>query len=179
MYTLSNDFSGYIQRPQTREQASARLLEVVDIMCQKDTKARDIDQSLAKYRNQDADRIKIESIDFMLGYAHYILEDSAITEMEAYDFSALKRVFRIKEGEFLQYRSFQVREILKKEFIRIYSDHFVDRKEELQKVNLQALFDLSYDQFEEMKKDEVINALLNGANPSDLDIAKLPKGFKL
>lgn len=179
MYKLSDNYSNYIQRPQTREQISANLLEAVDLMCQEGTTATDIDQSLASYRSQDTHRIKMESIDFMLGYADYILEDSAISEKEAYDFAALKRIFRIKEGEFLQYRSFEVKEILKKEFIRIYSDHFVDRKEELEKVNLQALFDLSYDQFEEMKKDEVINALLNGANPSDLDIAKLPKQFKL
>lgn len=179
MYTLSNSFSNYIRRPQIREHISPHLLETLDLMCQDGTTATDIDQSLASYRSQDTHHIKMESIDFMLGYADHILEDGAISEKEAYDFTALKRIFRIKEGEFLQYRSFEIREILIKEFIRIYSDHFVDRKEELEKVNLQALFDLSYDQFEEIKQNQVINALLNGANPSDLDITRLPKGFKL
>jgi len=36
---------------------------------------------------------------------------------------------------------------------------------------------LSYDEFEEIKKDEVINSLINGANPKDLDISKIPDGF--
>lgn len=41
------------------------------------------------------------------------------------------------------------------------------------------MFDLSYDQFEEMKQDEVIQALLHGANPAHLAITKLPVGFRI
>ena len=67
----------------------------------------------------------------------------------------------------------------KKEFIRIYSDNFVNQKEELLNLNPQSLFDLSYDKFEEIKEDEIIKSLIQGANPKDLDIAKLPKGFTL
>lgn len=76
--------------------------------------------------------------------------------------SVVKQLFliiHIREGEFLRYRGLDVREILRKEFLRIYSYAFVDRKEELEKVNLQALLD--------------------GAHPQDLDIAVLPKGFKM
>lgn len=179
MYVLSAGFSSYIQKPQTREQTVSYLLDIVDLLYKEGTKIKDIDKVLVANGIQDFDHIKIESIDLLIAYADYILEDAVISEEEAYDFEALKRIFRIKEGEFLQHRNYEVQEILKKEFIRIYSDHFVDRKEELEKVNLQALFDLSYDQFEEIKKDEVINALLNGADPSDLDITKIPKGFKV
>ena len=67
----------------------------------------------------------------------------------------------------------------KKEFIRIYSDNFVNQKEELLNLNPQSLFDLSYDKFEEIIEDEIIKSLIQGANPKDLDIAKLPKGFTL
>lgn len=179
MYILSDIFENYIQQPQTREQTPTYLLDMADLLPKKDAKKNDIDKILESHAIHNFEDIKLQCIDFMLSYANYILEDSAISEKEAYDFAALKRIFRIREGEFLQYRSFEVREILKKECIRIYSDHFVNKKEELEKVNLQALFDLSYDQFEEIKKDEVINALLNGADPLDLDIAKIPKGFKV
>jgi len=37
----------------------------------------------------------------------------------------------------------EMNEILKKEFIWIYSDNFVNQKEELLNLNLQSLFDLS------------------------------------
>ncbi|WP_140938657.1 hypothetical protein [Sphingobacterium lumbrici] len=179
MYILSDIFWSYIQQPETREQTPTYLLDIADLLPKEDTEKNDVDKILESHAIQSFEDIKLQCIDLLLSYANHILEDSAITETEAYDFAALKRLFRIREGEFLQYRSFQVKEILKKEFIRIYSDHFVDRKEELEKVNLQALFDLSYDQFEEIKKDEVINALLNGADPLHLDIAKIPKGFNV
>ncbi len=77
----------------------------------------------------------------------------------------------------MKYKSFEVSEILKKEFIRIYSDNYVNDKEKLLNINLQALFNLGYDEFEELKKDEIIISLIQGANPKDLDITKLPKGF--
>lgn len=178
MYTLSNEFKAYIRRPEARRQMAAPVLEVVDLMCENATTTADVEQALAEHRERDAWSLKLESMDFLLGYADFILEDRAITEEEAYDFAALKRMFRIQEGDFLQYRSFHVREILKKEFIRIYADRVVDTKEELLKVDLQGMFGLSYDEFEEMKKDEVIQALLSGANPAQLDITKLPKGFR-
>src|SRR5690606_13527875 len=102
-----------------------------------------------------------------------------ISEDEMYDFTVLKRIFRIKEGDFLKFKNFEITEILKKEFIRIYSDNFVSKKEEMQNLNLQSLFDLSYDEFENIKRDEIILSLIQGANPKDLDIAKIPKGFKI
>ncbi|TGN27891.1 hypothetical protein [Empedobacter tilapiae] len=89
----------------------------------------------------------------------------------------MKKIFSIKEGDFMKYKSFEVSEILKKEFIRIYSDNYVNDKEKLLNINLQALFNLGYDEFEELKKDEIIISLIQGANPKDLDITKLPKGF--
>lgn len=61
----------------------------------------------------------------------------------------------------------------------MYSDNFIDAKEAITKVNLQIMFDLSYDEFESLKEDEVITALINGANPKDLDISTLPKGFRI
>ena len=41
------------------------------------------------------------------------------------------------------------------------------------------MFDLSFDEYEKLKQDEVIAALIQGADPGDLDISKLPKGFRL
>lgn len=179
MFTLSKNFSRFLQKPAIRTETAKHLLEVADLIAVPGTEMKDIENTLKHYRIDSIDHVKIESIDLLISYAHFILEDSVITETEAYDFEALKRIFRIREGEFLRYRGLDVREILRKEFLRIYSDAFVDRKEEIEKVNLQALFDLSYDQFQDIMKDDVIAALLNGAHPQDLDIAVLPKGFRM
>ncbi|WP_286432114.1 hypothetical protein [Myroides marinus] len=61
----------------------------------------------------------------------------------------------------------------------MYSDKFIDNQEAITQVNLQIMFDLSYDKFEDFKKEEVILALINGADPRNLDISTLPKGFVL
>lgn len=128
---------------------------------------------------QRIEDLKFESLRMLISFANFILKDGVISEHEIHDFSILKRIFRIKEGDFIKFKNFEITEILKKEFIRIYSDKFVDKKEELMNLNLQSLFDLSYDEFENIKRDEIISALLQGANPIDLDIARIPKGFRI
>lgn len=95
-----------------------------------------------------------------------------------YDFTALKRVFRIEEGDFMKFKSHEVLDVLKRQFLRMYSDNFIDKKEAITNVKLQIMFDLSFDEFENLKEDEVINSLIHGADPRNLDISKLPKGFE-
>lgn len=117
-------------------------------------------------------------MDYLISYAYFVLSDDYISEEELNDFTALKRIFRVKAGDFIKVKQFEVIEILKQQFIRMYSDNFIDQRETFTKVNLQFMFDLSYDEFEKLKEDEVIISLINGANPLDLDISSLPKGFK-
>lgn len=54
-------------------------------------------------------------------------------------------------------------------------DNEVDLRESIHKVNLQEIFDLSYDQFEKFKETEVIRALERGADISKLDTINIPK----
>ena len=61
--------------------------------------------------------IKIESLDFLISYADFILEDNVISDTEIQDFTFLKRIFKIKEGDFSKYKNLEMNEILKK---RIY-----------------------------------------------------------
>lgn len=133
---------------------------------------------LKKYGFERIEDIKFEILDLLISYAYFILSDSLITEDEIQDLTILKRVFRIKEGDFMKYKKFEASEILRREIISIYSDQLVEDKEQFLHLHLQAMFDLSYDEFEEIKKEEVIFSLMQGANPQDLDIAKIPKEFK-
>ncbi len=177
MYTFSEYFSKFVKsyKPKNESQYFLELLESIQI---------NFDYN---YFNEIVNRngignindIKLESLDLLISYADFILEDNVISDVEIQDFTFLKRIFKIKEGDFKKYKNLEMNEILKKEFIRIYSDNFVDKKEALLNLNLQSLFNLSYDEFEEIKKDEIIKSLIEGANPKDLDIAKLPKGFIL
>lgn len=130
---------------------------------------------LKKYSIEKIEDVKLEILDLLISYANFILSDSIITEDEIQDFTILKKVFRIKEGDFMRFKKFEASEILKREIISIYSDHFVGDREQLMNLHLQSMFDLSYDEFEELKKEEIIFSLMQGANPQDLDITKIPR----
>jgi len=175
MYAFSTSFPDFIeaQKSENANEYFWKILESLKNGFDYDT----FKSILAQYKIQKIEDIKLESLELLISYANFILTDNIISESEIQDFTFLKRIFKIKEGDFMKYKKFEITEILKKEFIRIYSDNFIDEKEQLLNLNLQSLFDLSYDEFEDFKKEEVIFSLLQGANPRDLDIAKIPKGF--
>ncbi|UVD79121.1 hypothetical protein NWE55_13465 [Myroides albus] len=175
MYNLSDHFKEFAL---TYKYNNKALQEIVTILISKDTSIAKLKTYLFE-NNIIIEQIKQEALDFLVLYAYYTLKDDCITEAELNDFIALKRILSIKENDFIAYKEFQVKEILKQQFLRMYSDKFIDSNEAITQVNLQIMFGLSYDEFEELKQDEVINALLQGANPKDLDISSLPKGFVL
>lgn len=59
----------------------------------------------------------------------------------------------------------------------IYLDNTVDSLEALHNVELQQLFNLSYDQFDEFKNREIQRAIEQGADITSLDTAKIPKAI--
>ena len=90
----------------------------------------------------------------------------------------LKRFFKIKEGDFYQYRIKEIKAIITQQLESMYSDGIVDSAEALNKANLQGLFDLSYDQFLQFTEEGIKQALKLGADITDLDTVKYPKGYQ-
>lgn len=172
---MSNQFLEFNQQ----SELTGCMKEIIDLFIDSNIEIKNFNSILSRYSIKDIQDLKFQAIDYLIQYATFILEDNFISENEMTDFSLLKSLFKIKTGDFLKFKKFEISEIIKKQFIRIYSDDFVDKSEMLENVNLQALFDLGYDEFEEFKQDEVIRALINGADPHNLDISKLPKGFNL
>lgn len=177
MYTFSKYFSEFIEAFKL-ENKSEYFKEILESL-KYNFDYNSFNLILKQNRIQNVEDIKLEALDSLISYANFILTDDVISEIEIQDFTILKRIFKIKEGDFIKNKNFEMNEILKKEFIRIYSDNFINEKEVLLNLNLQSLFDLSYDEFENLKNDEIIISLILGANPKDLDITKLPKGFNL
>lgn len=174
MYTLSKNFRNFVEGHSCHNDA---IKDIEVALIDKATTSEDLNELIVKHDYFKG--LRGEVLDYLIAYANFILRDDFISEEESYDFSVLKRVFKIKPGEIIKSKEFQVLEILKQQFIRMYADNFIDQREEITNVNLQFMFDLSYDEFEKLKEDEVIMALINGADPRDLDISSLPKGFKL
>jgi hypothetical protein len=115
------------------------------------------------------EEIKEDILDMLVAYINFILSDNVITERESVNLKQLKRFFRIKEGDFYNYRAEEIENILNKQFQRVYGDNKINTEEALYKVGLQELFDLSYDQFLNLIDKEVKVALQRGANVNELD----------
>lgn len=177
MYTFSPSFSRFIVQREADNDSKEYICEILKLL-DDNFELNFLNSILKRYNIQKIEDIKLESLDLLISYVNFILRDNLISKNEIQDFSILKRVFRIKEGDFIKFKRFEVNEILKKEFMRIYSDNFIDENEQLLNLNLQSLFDLSYDEFEHIKKDEVIFSMRQGADPKDLDIARIPVEFK-
>lgn len=177
MYTFSQSFSRFIVQRGADHDSKDYICEILKLL-DDNFEFNFFNSILKRYTIQKIEDIKFESLDLLIDYADFILTDNIISENEIQDFSILKRVFKIKEGDFMKFKRFEVNEILKKEFLRIYSDNYIDKNEQLLSLNLQSFFDLSYDEFEHIKKDEVIFSLIQGADPKELDISKIPIGFK-
>ena len=151
--------------------------EIVELVYNGALDKNNLDELLKKYKINNVEDIKEELLDVLIVYINLTLKDHTITEKELNNVQFLKMMFRIKEGDFFNYRYDEIDEILNKQFIRIYrNDNKIDETESLHKVSLQKLFDLSYDQFLGFQEMEVLAAVERGANIQDLDTAyKLPQ----
>ncbi|MHC5202142.1 hypothetical protein [Myroides sp. LJL119] len=174
MYNLSDNFKAFTNASITENKCISDILQLI---LEPEIKMETL-MAYIKAHSYNLQQSKKDVLEYLLQYCYYTLKDDWITTSELNDFIALKRIFLIKEGDFLKYKSFQVREILKQQFFRMYSDKYIDSKEAITQVNLQIMFDLSYDEFEKFKEQEVIQALIKGADPTNLDISKLPRGFE-
>lgn len=126
--------------------------------------------TILKPFNADTNSVKSESLTVITDYIQCILEDNVLDSEEMKTLLALKRFFRINEGDFMRYKRHEtIKQILSKQLNLIYLDNKVDKSEAGMKVDLQSLFGLSYDEFLAFEQEAVEEALKNGADISDLD----------
>lgn len=131
--------------------------------------SKSLDSLFQENNIKEIGKIKNEILDLILSYINLILDDNFITTEEAENVNFIKRFFKIKEGDFYfnKYREIEI--ILDRQLEHMYQNDSIDSEEALQKVELQELFDLSYDQFLEISQKAVKAALDRGANPAELD----------
>lgn len=125
---------------------------------------------LLEYNIKNIEDIKHEALNFLIDYINFILNDDIIRYKERENIELLKRYFKIREGDFFKYKSKELDHILQKQFAKIYLDNFIDNKEALHCVELQALFNLSFDQFTRVKYFSALKAIESGVNKSELDV---------
>ena len=162
------------------ENFSDYINELTELIHTNELDKLQLDRILNEHRIKQIEDIKEELLDLLLVYINLILNDNVITENESGNLKILKRIFKIREGDFYSHRYDEVQEVLHRQFERMYSDNKIDTEEALLKVGLQELFDLSYDQFADLANEEVKAALYRGANLNDMDtVFKLPEFSKV
>ena len=129
-----------------------------------------IDEVFKRYDMASYKDAKEEFLDLIIHYINYVLVDDIIDEIEYYNVTQLKRLFKIKYYDFYKLRYDEIEEIIMKQIIRIYADNQIEKFEAIHKSKLQGLFDLSYDQINEFVTDEVERILMEGGDITKLDV---------
>lgn len=136
---------------------------------------KQLQQILTDNNLKGADDTKSDLIDLVLLYINLVLNDHVISSREYLNCKQLKLLFKIKEGDFYKHRYEEIKEVIYKQLERIYrDDNKISGEEALYKINLQGLFDLSYDQFLDFNEREIRIALEKGADIKDLDTVRYP-----
>lgn len=160
------------------ESFSDYISDIAELIYNNELSREHLERTFWEHKISSVEDIKEELLDLLIVYINLILNDHIISEKEKSNIELLKLYFKIKEGDFYNNRYFEVEDILHRQFERLYFDNVINKEEALHNVDLQDLFDLSYDQFDEFKEKEVQKALENGADITDLDTAKYPEAFK-
>lgn len=113
---------------------------------------------------------KIYFLRFILEYIKLSLEDKLLTEEEKSNIIYLKKLFQIRPGDFYLHHILEVEQIIYNQFSIMYQDNLVSDDEALLKVDLQEIFDLSFDQMNEFSKKDSITSMKQGVDVNDLDV---------
>lgn len=97
--------------------------------------------------------IKEKTLDVLLDYADIILEDDILTPDELMNLKMLKLFFQIEEGDFQKNnKSARVESIIVSQLEKLYADNILDEQEALHQSDLQGVFGMGYDEYENIVK---------------------------
>tara|TARA_B100001057_G_C22791388_1_gene927759 strand:- start:1039 stop:1614 length:576 start_codon:yes stop_codon:yes gene_type:complete len=112
------------------------------------------------------------SLKLVIAFAKASLKDNLISEDEIKSIRFLKLLLDIREGDFMKDKTLakEVSIIIKNQVDLMFSDdQKIDVDESIQKVNLQEIFGLSYDEFAKLTNESAIAAWDRGSDLIELD----------
>ena len=155
----------------SKQNRSNYIHEIVDLVIESKLNRKNIQIVLSKYSIKDIGIIKNELLDVLIEYSNIVLRDNVLSETEKTNFEFLKLYFGIKEGDFYKNKRLEIKNILNKQFEKLYDDNLITHLEAEHNFILQEMFDLNYDQFDILKEDIIIKAIEKGAEITNLDTA--------
>ena len=93
MYELSNVFLEFIRSHKTIEETPLYIIEIANLLIENNFSVDNLNTILKQHSILDSKDIKLESLDFLLAYADFILTDNIIFENELKDLSIFKNHF--------------------------------------------------------------------------------------
>lgn len=110
---------------------------------------------VAHYRVETSAHFRDGLLDLVIRAAREALRDHCLTREEVESIRLLKIALRIQAGDFYRYRRAAIADLLLGEVQRLLEDDRIDETEALYQVELQALFDLSYDQYVDLTREQL------------------------
>ena len=150
------------------------IAEIIEMIKSDNFHREKVDVIFEKHNITSYEDAKEEFLDLIIHYINFVLHDDIIDEVEYYNVTQLKRLFKIENGDFYNLRFSKIEEIIMKQILRIYQDNQIGKFEAIHKSKLQGMFDLSYDEINEFVTNEVERALKQGG-----DITKLDAYYKI
>jgi hypothetical protein len=95
-----------------------------------------------------------QRLDLVLGYVSTLLSEGDLDPNALGSIATLKMCLGVSEGDFIALRPAEVAAVLTSELEQILEDDFIDEVEDLRQMELQAAFDLSYDQYLQLTRAE-------------------------
>jgi hypothetical protein len=138
-----------------------------------------VDQILMSH-NINSSIAKVDFMHVILEYIKRTLEDGILTDEEKKNIKFLKVWFSIKPGDFYLHNKLDVEKVITTQLSKMYKDEFINDEEALLKVDLQEIFDLSFDEMNDYSIKHASDAIYHGKDPKNLVVfLKFQDYFKL
>lgn len=149
-------------------------IDIAEIIADKgtNTSRKECLDVLNEYGFKNLKSFKENALRLVLIYIKITLKDNLISNEEINSIRFLKLLLDIEEGEFTKDKKLynEVANIIKIQTELMYvDDDKIDKNESMQRVHLQEVFGLNYDQFLSLTNDIALDAIERGADWTDLD----------
>lgn len=155
------------------------ISDIVELIYNNNLTPLSLKEVLKENKIQDIRSINSDLLDLLILYIHEVLKDDIIDDNEKRNIQILKLFFKIKEGDFYKSKYKEIEEILHIQFEKLYFNNNISKEEAEHNFKLRGIFDLSHEQFDKFKENEVRRALEDGASIVNLDTSIIPKGLNI
>ena len=142
--------------------------EILLLLSQGVLDGREFAEIIKKHELHREPWFRHQRLDLIIGYVNALLSDGELDSQSLKSIKTLKKCLEVAEGDFVSLRPAEVAAVLTGQLEQILEDDFIDEMEDLRQTELQAAFDLSYDQYLQLTRAEFERAMASLQERSEL-----------